>query len=155
MNDNQNIRTTLEDYVGCDITDSPEIFKIQIADYFGGTIITSGLLKNIKSSQVDISTFYTDTYRSGVYLVRYQPTADTFTLGILSELNSFELLSNDSYAAREQVAQFVFGSHAEFAKCNNSIEIHEGWTDDPPLLLPYLTELEQVHNKLIEEQTAE
>ena len=155
MKDKPLIRIALEDYIGCDITDSPDIFKIHIADYFGGTMITSGILKNIKSSEVDISSFYTPSYRSGVYMKLYQQTGDVFTLAILSGLNSFELLCNDSYAAREQVAQFVFGSHEGFSKCYNSIEINEAWTGDPPILLPYLMELDMAYNEVTAGQTAE
>jgi hypothetical protein len=155
MNDKPLIRIALEDYIGCDITDSPDIFKIHIADYFGGTMITSGLLTNINPKEVAISSFYTPSYRSGVYMKLYQPKTKILVLGILSGLNSFELLCNDSYAAREQAARFVFGSHGEFAKRNNSIEIHEGWTEEPHLLLPFLMELDMAYNEGTAEQTAE
>ena len=83
----------------------------------------------------------------------YQPKTKILVLGILSGLNSFELLCNDSYAAREQAARFVFGSHADFSKCYNSIEINEAWTDDPHLLLPFLMELDMAYNEVTAEQT--
>ena len=125
-----------------------KVFHISVTDASGGLRVLCGLLENYGELENAMLHYVKPGGQqdelSGVVLTIFDPRADVIQLGVLTIGLGFHVITNDSFAAKDFMVRTLFGTREPFNTQNDGLSFYEEWTDEPQIIKPFLSALEEL-----------